>query len=75
MERNAICTLKNSNNINKIYCIPGNAGTNSIAENIKIELDDFNKIKNFIENEIKIVIIGPEKPLVEGSQIIFKGMV
>ena len=64
----AICnSLKNSNNINKIYCIPGNAGTNSIAENIKIELDDFNKIKNFIiENEIKIVIIGPEKPLVEG---------
>ena len=64
----AICnSLKNSNNINKIYCIPGNAGTNSIAENIKIELDDFNKIKNFIiENEIKLVIIGPEKPLVEG---------
>ena len=35
----AICnSLKNSKNVSKIYCIPGNAGTNDIAENVAIEL-------------------------------------
>ncbi len=64
----AICSsLKNSNNVSKIYCIPGNAGTNLIAENINIELNNFQKIKDFIlQNKIDLVVIGPEKPLVEG---------
>ena len=64
----ALCvSLNNSKNINKIYCIPGNAGTNSIAENITIELSDFEKIKEFIQdNNINIVIVGPEQPLVDG---------
>ena len=64
----AICnSLKNSKKVSKIYCIPGNAGTNLIAENVRIELDNFKKIKDFIlENKIDLVIIGPEKPLVEG---------
>ena len=64
----AICnTLKNSSNIDKIYCIPGNAGTNLIAENVDIKIDNFEKIKNFIlENGIDFTIIGPEKPLVDG---------
>ncbi len=64
----AIClSLKNSEKITKIYCIPGNAGTNLIAENVNIEISNFEKIKNFIlENQIELVIIGPEKPLVEG---------
>ena len=64
----AICdTLQKSHNVSKIYCIPGNAGTNLIAENINIPIDNFEEIKNFIlSNTIDIVIIGPEKPLVEG---------
>ena len=64
----AICAaLNNSKNVNKIYCIPGNAGTNLIAENIEIEIDNFEKIKNFIlANKIDLTIIGPEKPLVDG---------
>jgi phosphoribosylamine---glycine ligase len=64
----ALCaSLKSSKNINKIYCIPGNAGTSSIAENIKIELTNFEKIKEFIQNNnIDIVIVGPEQPLVDG---------
>ena len=64
----AICnSLKNSRNITKIYCLPGNAGTNLIAENVKIKIDEFEKIKNFVlKNEIDYVIVGPEKPLVEG---------
>ena len=64
----AICnSLKNSNRVSEIYCIPGNAGTNLIAKNVKIELNNFQKIKNFIlEKKIDLVVIGPEKPLVDG---------
>ena len=64
----AICSsLKNSDKIKQIYCFPGNAGTGSIATNIDINLNDFEKLKDFIiQNEIDFVIIGPEKPLVDG---------
>ena len=64
----ALCeALKKSSKISKIYCIPGNAGTNFIAENIDLNISDFEKIRNFIiKNKIEIVIVGPEKPLVDG---------
>ena len=64
----AIChNIKKSKKIKKIFCFPGNAGTSTLAENIKIDLEDFEKIKDFILiNQIELVIIGPEKPLVEG---------
>ena len=64
----ALCySLKNSDKIKKIYCFPGNAGTSSIAKNIDIDLNDFKKLKNFIiQNEIDFIIVGPEKPLVDG---------
>ena len=59
--------LKESKKVDKIYCFPGNAGTKLIAENIEINLNNFEKIKNFIiENQINIILIGPEKPLVDG---------
>ncbi len=64
----ALCfSLKNSSKIEQIYCFPGNAGTSSLAKNIDINIDDFKKLKNFIvQNKIDFIIIGPEKPLVEG---------
>ena len=64
----AICEiLKKSTKIDKIYCFPGNAGTVSIAENVNINLDNFEDLKNFIlKNKIDLVFIGPEKPLVDG---------
>ena len=44
----AICEfIKKSKKIEKIYCFPGNAGTDSIATNIEIKIDDFDKIKEF----------------------------
>jgi len=62
----AICKkIFESLKISKIYCIPGNAGTSEIAENIEIDINNFEKIKNFlIESKIDLVIVGPEKPLV-----------
>ena len=59
--------LLNSPILKKLYCIPGNAGTGLISENVNIDINDFNKIGNFIENSnIDLVIVGPEKPLVNG---------
>jgi len=64
----ALClSLKNSNKVKKIYCFPGNAGTSFIATNINIDTNNFKKLKEFIlQNKIDLVIIGPEKPLVDG---------
>ena len=64
----AICQmLKTSKKVSELYCFPGNAGTSKIAKNIKLDINDFEKLKNFIINKkIELVIIGPEKPLVNG---------
>ena len=64
----AIChTLINSKKIKQIYCFPGNAGTARIAINISLNLENFNELKEFIiSNNIELIIVGPEKPLVDG---------
>ena len=64
----SICEiLKRSNKISDIYCFPGNAGTSEIAKNININIEKFEDFKNFIlDNKIDLIIVGPEKPLVEG---------
>ena len=59
--------LSKSSNSKKIYCIPGNAGTSLFAENIDLDINNFNLIGKFVKNfNIDLVIIGPEKPLVDG---------
>ena len=64
----AICAaLKKSAKINKIFCFPGNAGTALLAENVDLDTNKFQELSEFIiENKIDIVIVGPEKPLVNG---------
>ncbi len=64
----AICHfIKKSKKVSEIYCFPGNAGTGEIAINIDINLENFEEIKEkIIENGIEYLIIGPEKPLVDG---------
>ena len=54
----ALCSsLKNSDKIKQIYCFPGNAGTSSIAENVNIDLNNFEKLKDFIiDNDINFII-------------------
>ena len=70
----ALCSsIKKSKNVDKIYCFPGNAGTASIANNVDIELNNFDKIKNYVlKKNINLLIVGPEKPLVEGIVDFFK---
>jgi phosphoribosylamine---glycine ligase len=64
----SICqALKKSTKVKELYCFPGNAGTEEIANNIDLNIDNFSELKNFIlENKIDLVVVGPEQPLVEG---------
>ena len=64
----ALCHfIHKSKKVSKIYCLPGNAGTSEIAENIDIDLQNFDEIKKIVnEKKIDYLIIGPEKPLVDG---------
>ena len=64
----AICYyLSKSKIVDKIFCIPGNAGTEEIAENVHLDINDHKKIKDLIdEKNIDLIVVGPEKPLVEG---------
>ena len=64
----AICLkILESKKVDKVYCFPGNAGTSLIATNVNISINEFDKIKEFvINNKIDLLIVGPEKPLVDG---------
>ena len=64
--------LLKSKKINQIFVAPGNAGTHKIATNLPISVSDFKAIKNAVlENDIKMVVVGPEVPLVEGVHDFF----
>ena len=71
----AIChMLSKSKKVSKIFCFPGNAGTNLIAENVNLNPDNFSELeKHCIDKEIKLIVVGPEKPLVNGIVDHFKG--
>ncbi len=64
----AICELLNrSKKIEKLYCFPGNAGTAKIAINVEIDTNNFESFKDYVlTNKIELVVVGPEKPLVDG---------
>ncbi len=51
----------------KLFIAPGNAGTGEVGENVAIKADDFEAIKAFVvENDVNMVVVGPEDPLVKG---------
>jgi phosphoribosylamine--glycine ligase len=60
-------TISKSSSIKEIFCIPGNAGTSKIATNVMLDIDKFDKVHKFInDNSIDLVVVGPEQPLVNG---------
>jgi phosphoribosylamine--glycine ligase len=65
--------LKRSPLTDKLFFAPGNAGTAAIGENLSISANDFDVIRNAVlKNDIKLVIVGPEEPLVRGIVDYFK---
>ena len=57
----------------KLYIAPGNAGTKNCGENVPISVNDFEKLKAFcVDNQIDMVVVGPEDPLVNGIYDDFK---
>ena len=59
--------IAQSSKCEKLYIAPGNAGTCQVGENVAMKADDFEAIKTFcVENNINMVVVGPEDPLVKG---------
>ena len=59
--------LNQSSKTKQLFVAPGNAGTSKIARNIPIGLNNFNELKNIVlQEEIQMVVVGPEDPLVNG---------
>ena len=72
-EHAIITSFTNSKLVNKIYALPGNGGTSTIAKNIQGDVNDFIKIKEeVINNNISLVFVGPEDPIVNGIYDFFK---
>lgn len=66
--------IAQSPRIKSIFIAPGNAGTRNVGTNIPVELNNFNSIKMLvIENDVDMVIVGPEAPLVDGIYDYFIG--
>jgi phosphoribosylamine--glycine ligase len=64
--------LKQSSAADRIFCAPGNAGTDEIAENVAIPADDLVRLVRFAnENRIDLTVIGPDDPLAAGIVDLF----
>lgn len=65
--------IAQSEKVNKLFIAPGNAGTANCGENVDIKADDFEALKEFsLANDINMVVVGPEDPLVKGIYDDFK---
>jgi phosphoribosylamine--glycine ligase len=64
--------ISQSSQLDKLFVAPGNAGTSSVAENVAISPTDFKAIKKFVvDQNIHLVVVGPEDPLVKGIHDFF----
>jgi phosphoribosylamine--glycine ligase len=64
--------IAQSNHCTNLYVAPGNSGTKAIATNLEISVTDFKAIKDaVIANDIDLVVVGPEDPLVQGVHDFF----
>ena len=59
--------IAQSPKVEKLYIAPGNAGTDTVGENVNIKATDFPALKTFaLEQNIGMIVVGPEDPLVQG---------
>lgn len=72
-EHALIWKLKQSPKATEIFCAPGNGGTQALATNVAIEVDDLDGLVEFAEkNAIDLTVVGPELPLVLGIVDLFQ---
>ena len=65
--------IAKSSSCNQLFIAPGNSGTAQVGTNVNIEINDFDSIKEFVLTEnIELVLVGPEDPLVNGIYNFFK---
>ncbi len=65
--------IAQSNKVKNLYIAPGNAGTELVGKNVNLSATDFDSIKDFVlSNDIQMVVVGPEEPLVRGIYDYFK---
>lgn len=63
-----------SSHLSKLFIAPGNAGTSSIGENVNLDYNDFKAVADFaLEQQIDVIVVGPEEPLVNGIADYFEG--
>lgn len=64
----AICwSLRKSGKVDKLYCAPGNGGTELQAQNVEIDVSQHKNVIDFCrEKEVGLVVVGPEAPLAVG---------
>ncbi|MBR3772112.1 MAG: phosphoribosylamine--glycine ligase [Clostridium sp.] len=66
-EHAIVASVAKSKKVDKIYCAPGNAGIEALAECVDISVMEFDRLTAFAkENAIDFTIIGPDDPLAEG---------
>ena len=66
--------IRESTLCQKVYVAPGNAGTAIVAENVPIDVNDFEALGKFcLDNSVELVVVGPEGPLVNGIRDHFEG--
>ena len=59
--------IAQSPKVEKLYIAPGNAGTTAVGENVNIKATDFEAISAFaLKENIQMIVVGPEDPLVKG---------
>ena len=65
--------IAQSSKTNELFIAPGNAGTSELGTNLPISISDFEGIKSAVlEHNIKLVVVGPEAPLVDGIYDFFQ---
>lgn len=65
--------IAQSPKVDKLYIAPGNAGTSAVGTNVSLSATDFPAIKTFVlDNNIAMVVVGPEDPLVKGVYDYFR---
>ena len=65
--------IAQSSKVSKLFIAPGNAGTATVGQNVDINANEFDALKRFaLDNDVQMVVVGPEDPLVNGIYDDFK---